>query len=1231
MRTISKKENPSPPQPSSTPFFNKKEESSFITKTGDTNTSFFSPNPIQKKSATPDNINRPSSFHNTNNFIQTKLKINEPNDAYEKEADIVSEQIVKMKDFTIGNGDEIKQPKSININSIQRKCSTCEGEEAQLEERKESETIQKKSLINKNTESGNRASNGLSSKLKNSKGNGKPLPENTLNSMNSAFGTDFSSVRIHNDAKAEEMSEGIQANAFTHGSDIYFNKQQYNPETREGEKLLAHELTHTIQQNKSSMIQRQPKAAPPEKTSETLEYSYRKLRRYKEADAIANCRKGIDCEILITRNEIESKFNEVIKTEPVMVSTSDKSTVDEVVEFIVKEGIKLALKRFPIGIIFKALASDLIDEILISKKAKYLEDKGYIVLENDSLAICIEGCHSSDTQIPSKRDLFDDAQTPSILKPHPDIPFPKDYFKQPLLPEPINPPGPNPIILPPTKPEPKEPTEKKQLDDKRKAQERLAEEIRNKLVDKVYEANAKGESNLPSRVPYQYLASNGTDWMINIFVNHDTKPSFAIKLNLTKYVAGKEAYIIELLDFIRKKIANLPKTDKKEDKPGSDTKDKPDDKSKGDKKDDFVKDKTVKDEGCDGAIECGYEALKKVVEKGAEFLDLTDLKDIPEMIMALPEVVTLIEQTESFGRFASHLSEFEGWITNPKNLIQSLIGGESSSLLDSLGSWVNEETKIIPFEKGNELNNIARTISSLVSKIKAILKPIFEIRNRIHSMLKDVKDYIKQVPSNGTVKYLLELSRNPEEFKILKDDMSIDLKSLLENTLQNFTSEISLKLKVKLHEILQLLSIPDVKFLDGDFFSTKRISSAITKLITNLVSKAAKALGKFSGKIVGEIMDLEIVKGLISDMVGKFVKGTTSKIFKALNSNLNIYNKLFESKIEGTLKAFETEISTLIITKFNDLITSAEDVKVARSAKDNRLKEDNASLNFLPEMLKKSTGSPIEPTPLSKMESAINSDFKQVKIHTDQTAETASNMLHANAFVIGSDIYFGKGKYNPNSHEGQKLLAHELTHVEQQKNGVVNGTIQRSKYDGFVNTVFDALTETNAPLPETGLIDQKTGRKNRQTDRDVLRTRMSAPKWADPKLDYGGWNAHHIIPWEFVFHSVFDILRANGGWDHNDPDKNGIALPMGKIRINKGKKEIYRFVDDKDANLLPIHQSTTGLTRGHPVYNINVLLKLDALLNSYENDPVTLRSEVLKLIDNLKSNELVASRRNVLF
>jgi uncharacterized membrane protein len=91
----------------------------------------------------------------------------------------------------------------------------------------------------------------LTQSLASSKGGGSALPSDTRQFMESRINADFSGVRIHTGSQAEGMSRSINAQAFAHGNDIYFNEGKYAPHTEAGGTLLAHELTHTIQQGAS--------------------------------------------------------------------------------------------------------------------------------------------------------------------------------------------------------------------------------------------------------------------------------------------------------------------------------------------------------------------------------------------------------------------------------------------------------------------------------------------------------------------------------------------------------------------------------------------------------------------------------------------------------------------------------------------------------------------------------------------------------------------------------------------------------------------------------------------------------------------------------------------------------------------------------------------------------------------------------------------------------------------
>jgi hypothetical protein len=148
-----------------------------------------------------------------------------------------------------------KSDKKEEEKKVQAKCADCEKEDkVQKKDKEEEKPVQKKG---NNTES-EIQDNDLEGKLNNSKGSGTGLDKNTKNEMESGFGTDFSNVKIHTDSNAVQMSQELGAQAFTNGNDVYFNEGKYNPDSKEGKHLLAHELTHTVQQgNRSKNVQKQ--------------------------------------------------------------------------------------------------------------------------------------------------------------------------------------------------------------------------------------------------------------------------------------------------------------------------------------------------------------------------------------------------------------------------------------------------------------------------------------------------------------------------------------------------------------------------------------------------------------------------------------------------------------------------------------------------------------------------------------------------------------------------------------------------------------------------------------------------------------------------------------------------------------------------------------------------------------------------------------------------------------
>ncbi|MGL5064754.1 MAG: DUF4157 domain-containing protein [Microcoleus sp.] len=167
--------------------------------------------------------------------IQTKLKISEPGDRYEQEADRIAGEVMRMP-----------EP------SVQR--------QVEWEEEEEEEMVQRKAIVNSISpvSEGSNESEVPSIVHEVLRSPGQPLDPETLTFMESRFGHDFSQVRMHTDTKAAESAQVLNAKAYTLGKSVVFGSRQYVPNTQISKRLLAHELTHVVQQKSinSKHIQR---------------------------------------------------------------------------------------------------------------------------------------------------------------------------------------------------------------------------------------------------------------------------------------------------------------------------------------------------------------------------------------------------------------------------------------------------------------------------------------------------------------------------------------------------------------------------------------------------------------------------------------------------------------------------------------------------------------------------------------------------------------------------------------------------------------------------------------------------------------------------------------------------------------------------------------------------------------------------------------------------------------
>lgn len=229
--------------------------------------------------------------------MQTRLKVNEPGDRYEQEADRVADQVMRMP-----------------APAIQRTCS-CGGEEEEKLQR---------------TSTGPDVSAGMEApgSVRNVIGrSGRQLDPATRAYMEPRFGRDFSDVRVHTDSLAAASARDVNARAYTVGRNLVFGSGEYMPGSSAGRRLIAHELTHVVQQRGgTSAVQRAPD--PLEKEALQLEADILADSVYKglESDSQDRVKEIIKLANTKPLGDAKGERNYYLKKLKVAITTPFKGT-----------------------------------------------------------------------------------------------------------------------------------------------------------------------------------------------------------------------------------------------------------------------------------------------------------------------------------------------------------------------------------------------------------------------------------------------------------------------------------------------------------------------------------------------------------------------------------------------------------------------------------------------------------------------------------------------------------------------------------------------------------------------------------------------------------------------------------------------------------------------------------------------------------------------------------------
>ncbi len=190
--------------------------------------------------------------HAIGRMIQTKLQVDQPGDKYEQEADHMADTIMRMPEPLVQRQPQEEEEKMLRRQPGEEKDELMRRQPMEEED----EELQRMPINEEDEELQTKATGSnvpqvsphVQSQINSLRNGGRPLPDTARAFFEPRFGVDFGGIRIHDNEQASQLSQALGARAFTVGQEIMFGRGQYAPSSSDGRKLLAHEITHTIQQ-----------------------------------------------------------------------------------------------------------------------------------------------------------------------------------------------------------------------------------------------------------------------------------------------------------------------------------------------------------------------------------------------------------------------------------------------------------------------------------------------------------------------------------------------------------------------------------------------------------------------------------------------------------------------------------------------------------------------------------------------------------------------------------------------------------------------------------------------------------------------------------------------------------------------------------------------------------------------------------------------------------------------
>jgi hypothetical protein len=379
------------------------------------------------------------------------------------------------------------------------------------------------------------------------------------------------------------------------------------------------------------------------------------------------------------------------------------------------------------------------------------------------------------------------------------------------------------------------------------------------------------------------------------------------------------------------------------------------------------------------------------------------------------EFLALQSLFQTLAELAEHRGELVDTFRSADNLLEAALGIKDNLALDALETWaltappkqdeLPDENKV----KSRGILGVAQKVLSLVRKLRRILHPIFVTRAKIKTVFQ------------GTLLFVAGL----DEIEDLMD-VTQDIGNLGTTQAKQLIGKASTQLGERLHgevaSAQQSLALVVEHFSTADLVSYEDVARVVTAAAIELTPQPYK-LGAKLGKKLG--LDTLVADKLVAKIIPKValegINGALNKVTKSIKPAIDKGTEAAAQVVDG----LGEELSKQLPSLFTEAFAQADRRPGAPSATRGRLGRAERALAA-------SSGAPLPAGVREDLEGRLGFDLADVRIHADGAAARANQLLGANALTVGRDVYFDAGRFQPGSPDGLRLLAHELTHVEQQ-------------------------------------------------------------------------------------------------------------------------------------------------------------------------------------------------------